>query len=256
MSMDSLVVSEIFGPTFQGEGPSAGQRAMFLRLGGCNLTCLGCDTPYTWRFSSKLPHRQAAVYDPKAELRGLDFSEIIESLCAIDAPMLVISGGEPLLQGARLARFVPLMVTMRNQIRIEVETNGTHIPPKRLESLIDQWNVSPKLSHWGNDPDQAYRPDTIEYWRELPYRMASDGWACSRVVFKFVCRNGSDVSEAESMVHEHKIEPRSVWIMPEGADRLELMTNMPQVRDKALEYGFNVTARLHLLLWPDRFRGV
>jgi hypothetical protein len=28
-----LLVSEIFGPTFQGEGPSIGRRCSFLRLG-------------------------------------------------------------------------------------------------------------------------------------------------------------------------------------------------------------------------------
>ena len=33
----TLVVSEVFGPTFQGEGPSLGQRAAFVRLGRCNL---------------------------------------------------------------------------------------------------------------------------------------------------------------------------------------------------------------------------
>ena len=43
-----LVVAEVFGPTFQGEGPSTGQRAGFVRLGRCNLDCSWCDTPYTW----------------------------------------------------------------------------------------------------------------------------------------------------------------------------------------------------------------
>lgn len=51
------LVAEVFGPTFQGEGPSAGQRAAFIRLGTCNLTCTWCidpDTPvlmadFTWR---------------------------------------------------------------------------------------------------------------------------------------------------------------------------------------------------------------
>ena len=55
-----LVVSEVFGPTFQGEGPSSGQRAMFVRLGRCNLDCAFCDTAYTWDWTR---------YDPDAELR-------------------------------------------------------------------------------------------------------------------------------------------------------------------------------------------
>lgn len=46
--MDTLPVAEVFGPTFQGEGPYAGRIASFVRLGGCNLSCSWCDTPYTW----------------------------------------------------------------------------------------------------------------------------------------------------------------------------------------------------------------
>ena len=58
-SKASLAVSEIFGPTLQGEGPSSGRRAMFLRLAGCNLSCSWCDTAYTWDWSR---------YDKKAEV--------------------------------------------------------------------------------------------------------------------------------------------------------------------------------------------
>ena len=43
----TLVVAEVFGPTVQGEGPSAGRRASFIRLGGCNLHCDWCDTKFT-----------------------------------------------------------------------------------------------------------------------------------------------------------------------------------------------------------------
>ena len=35
----TLAVCEVFGPTFQGEGPSLGRRAAFVRLGRCNLDC-------------------------------------------------------------------------------------------------------------------------------------------------------------------------------------------------------------------------
>ena len=36
---DELLVAEKFGPTVQGEGPSIGRRAVFIRLMNCNLTC-------------------------------------------------------------------------------------------------------------------------------------------------------------------------------------------------------------------------
>ncbi len=42
----ALWVAEMFGPTVQGEGPSTGQHAMFIRLAGCHLSCSWCDTAY------------------------------------------------------------------------------------------------------------------------------------------------------------------------------------------------------------------
>jgi 7-carboxy-7-deazaguanine synthase len=62
-----LVVSEVFGPTIQGEGPHAGQRAAFVRLGGCNLTCTWCDTAYTW---------DARRYDLRAELHRVPITRV------------------------------------------------------------------------------------------------------------------------------------------------------------------------------------
>ena len=43
-----MVISEIFH-SIQGEGPTTGRPAVFVRLGMCNLQCNFCDTPYTWK---------------------------------------------------------------------------------------------------------------------------------------------------------------------------------------------------------------
>src|SRR3954451_15026034 len=80
-----LVVSEIFGPTFQGEGPSIGRRCGFVRLGRCNLACTWCDTKYTWDWSQ---------YDPSVELHRRSVDDIVDAVAAMDVPMVVITGGE------------------------------------------------------------------------------------------------------------------------------------------------------------------
>src|SRR4051794_5963800 len=90
----SLVVSEIFGPTWQGEGPSLGRRCGFVRLGRCNLACTWCDTPYTWDWER---------FDPAVELRRTPVDDILSQLDAMDVDMVVISGGEPMLQQRHLA---------------------------------------------------------------------------------------------------------------------------------------------------------
>src|SRR5260370_15944522 len=39
-------ISEIFGPTIQGEGPLIGHPTVFVRTGGCDYRCRWCDTLY------------------------------------------------------------------------------------------------------------------------------------------------------------------------------------------------------------------
>src|SRR4051794_4076555 len=93
----SLVVSEVFGPTFQGEGRSLGRRCGFVRLGRCNLACTWCDTPYTWDWDR---------FDPAVELQRRTVTEIVSALEAMAIDMVVITGGEPLLQQSHLGSLV------------------------------------------------------------------------------------------------------------------------------------------------------
>ncbi|MFF0413424.1 6-carboxytetrahydropterin synthase [Kitasatospora sp. NPDC004745] len=83
-----LRITEKFRNTVQGEGPSTGRRAAFVRC-CCNLTCGWCDTPETWdtrRFNLTTESSWWAVEDLAAwALEGTE-------------PIIVITGGEPLLQ--------------------------------------------------------------------------------------------------------------------------------------------------------------
>src|SRR3954452_24909384 len=84
----SVVVAEVFGPTIQGEGRNLGQRAAFVRLGGCNLHCTWCDTPYTW---------DASRYDLRAEMSRRPVAEIVAEVRPMRPHVVVLTGGEPLL---------------------------------------------------------------------------------------------------------------------------------------------------------------
>ena len=79
-----LLVAELFGPTFQGEGPSAGQQALFVRLSRCNLSCRWCDTSYTWDWSR---------FDPHAEARRLPVPEVARWLLQWPVRLVVVTDG-------------------------------------------------------------------------------------------------------------------------------------------------------------------
>ena len=226
----TLVVSEVFGPTVQGEGPSAGRLAAFVRLGRCNLACQWCDTAYTWDWDR---------FDPAAELSTVAVDELLARLDAMGAPLLVVTGGEPLLQQRHLP---PLLEAARRRgWEVEVETAGT-IPPALADGLVDRYNVSPKLASSGMPLERRYRPDVLRAFRDS-----------GRAVFKFVVGHPGELDEVAAVVDECGLGP--VWIMPEGTDAGTVVARLRELGPHVVARGWNLTSRLHVLVWGDR-RGV
>jgi len=85
-----MVITEIF-KSIQGEGTRAGLPCVFVRLTGCNLRCVWCDTAYAFHGGAKMTVDQilARVH----ELAGHDS----RAGCAL-VPLVELTGGEPLLQ--------------------------------------------------------------------------------------------------------------------------------------------------------------
>ena len=225
ISLPPLAVNEIFGPTFQGEGPSAGRRAWFLRLTGCNLACTWCDTPYTWDWT---------LYNKREETHLWQIGPLLDQLSPMHrTDLLVITGGEPLLQRKALADLIKMMLIRLNDI--EVETNGT-VDPREVGTVgfsKVRFNVSPKLANSGS-------PSTIH-----PWFLANQ----HRCIFKFVCRQPSDLAEIKRRFPELKND--RVWIMPEGTDTTTLLKTA-QTLEGALLWdfpGWNLTLRTQILLW-------
>ena len=225
---DELVVAEVFGPTFQGEGPSTGRRAGFVRLGRCNLDCSWCDTPYTWDWDR---------YDPVDELRRETVASVLAQLEPMAPEIVVVTGGEPLLQQRKLVRLIEECAA--RGWPVEIETNGTIVPDDGLVGLVGQWNVSPKLANSGIPHDKRIRPDALA-------ALSTTG----RAVFKFVATEAADLDEVADLVDTHGL--KRVWIMPEGTDPTTLLERTRQLADPVLARGWNLTPRLHVLLWGDQ----
>lgn len=130
----SLLVHSIFY-TLQGEGPFSGRAAVFVRLGGCNLQCPGCDTEY-----SQGAHMR--------NIHGL-LDELADILYANSKakPIVVITGGEPFRQN--IAMFANTLIAMGHTVQIE--TNGTLPASKGLHDKAvivcspKTGSVNPKL---------------------------------------------------------------------------------------------------------------
>ena len=227
---------EIFA-SLQGEGPSIGRPVAFVRLSRCNLACTWCDTAYTWRFEGdNRPHRDGLAFERKANQIVLEEAEVAARIMALGQDRLVITGGEPLLQGAALARMVALLDGMT----VEIETNGTVAPHPALDPLVSQYNVSPKLSHSGNPIDSAQIPERLTEWIQKP-----QAW------FKFVVATPGDVAEVIELIAAHSLPRERVFVMPEGTDSETLRTRERWLAPLALQQGLRLTDRMHIHLYGD-----
>lgn len=240
-----LKVNEVFGPTIQGEGPSAGRHCLFVRLADCNLHCWWCDTPYTWAFTENkaAQHKSGKVHDKAEEIHYLADVEIFQQLRQLwditNTPTtIVISGGEPMLQQKELDGLVRLLYANGN--RIEIETAGTIVPTERWAELV-QFNVSPKLDHSGNTIRARRNPDAL--------------WSLARHggVFKFVVGSKDDFAEIDEIVRIAGIATYSdkIWIMPEGTTIDAIREHAQLIADEVLARGWNITLRNHVMIWGD-----
>ena len=118
---------------------------------------------------------------------------------------------------------------------IEMETNGS-VPNRMGEGVIDQFNISPKLSNSGN---RAYQ-----------LRLRADN-----AIYKFVIDQPSDLEEIESYVAAACLPREKVYLMPQGATREELETRNSWVEKAARQRGFGFSPRLHIMKWGGK-RGV
>lgn len=109
-SRTALLVHSLF-PTLQGEGPFAGQPAVFLRLGGCSLACSWCDTEF---------ERGAKEVSLTTLVEQID--TLRPGAHAAFRPLCVITGGEPMRQNIAPLSFALVEAGWR----VQVETAGIH----------------------------------------------------------------------------------------------------------------------------------
>src|SRR5215469_16883217 len=83
-----MYITEIF-KSIQGEGTRAGLPCVFVRLSGCNLRCIWCDTAYAFHGGTKMSVDD--VLGRVNELAG-------RGATSAAVPLVELTGGEPLLQ--------------------------------------------------------------------------------------------------------------------------------------------------------------
>ena len=239
--MSLLRVSEIFGPTIQGEGALIGQATVFVRLGGCDYRCSWCDSLHA--VESEYRHTWAAM----------ETEAVWERITALSGgrPLTVtISGGNPAIQDCG-----PLIERGRaSGYRFALETQGSVARSRfsRLEPLV----LSPKPPSSGETPD----------WDRFDDCLKAAGEA--EAILKIVVFDETDYLWARDVAARYPALP--VYLQPgnhtppppeaeDAAIDMDGITDrMDWLVSRTLADGWfeaRVLPQLHVLIWGNK-RGV
>lgn len=223
----------------------AGVPSVFVRLSGCNLRCVWCDTPYT----SWLPeHKHQQVAQVAAQVRFFKCQHV------------VITGGEPMIQAPQLKVLVDELAS--DGKKITIETNGTIFDPNIRPFL---WSVSPKLKNaepvtpprWRDAGDEWVGEELKKHRRNnkldnLPRFLSAVG---SEVQYKFVVQSRQDMDEIDAIIKEYRLPSARIVLMPEGITEEQLRQRSVMLAEICKERGYRFSSRVHVMIWGNR-RGV
>lgn len=213
-------VNEVFY-SIQGEGTRAGMPCVFIRLQGCKLRCVWCDTPYA------LDHRQKGL--------AMSVEDIVSYAEEHQCSFIEFTGGEPLEQEAV---FEIMSQLCDRGYTVAVETGG-HVDVSYVDArvviIMDVKCPDSKMS-------------TLNKLENLPLLQAKDE-------VKFVIASRGDYEFARDIVRQYNLEKNV------GAVLLSCVFGSLQFVDLVLwiladHLNVRFQLQMHKFVWPPETRGV
>ena len=234
---DTIRVSEIFGPTIQGEGVLIGQPTVFVRTGGCDYRCTWCDTlhavesQYRDEWQSTSPE---AIWEKVKQLSD-------------GHPLTVsISGGNPAIHNLK-----PLIdLGHADGYGFALETQGSIAQTWFAD--LDILTLSPK------PPSSAMKID----FQKLRECVEAAG-PRTKTVLKFVVFDDADYDFARSTSALYPalpvyLQPGNTSLSPAPFDSADSLHRGRWLAEKTLNdrwFAASVLPQLHILWWGNQ-RGV
>jgi 7-carboxy-7-deazaguanine synthase len=211
-----LTVNEIFH-SIQGESTRAGVPCVFVRLTGCNLRCVWCDTAYAFH-----------------EGRPMSVDEVLDQVAGYASRCVEITGGEPLLQADAIGLMQRLL---EREYEVLVETGGSLAiddVPEGVKRIID-------VKCPGSGEVEKNRWENLEALR--------DGDE-----LKFVIADRGDYDWAVEQITSRGLAGRCPLLFSPVQDRLEPAELARWILEDGTPVRFQM--QLHKILWPGVTRGV
>ncbi|MGP1609435.1 MAG: 7-carboxy-7-deazaguanine synthase QueE [Burkholderiales bacterium] len=207
----SLKISEIFF-SLQGETSRAGLPTVFVRLTGCPLRCVWCDTEYAF-----------------AGGRNMTQAEVLAEVARHGAHWICVTGGEPLAQKACL----PLLSALCDAgYEVSLETSGA----------LDIAGVDPRVSRIVDLKAPGSGELDKNRWKNLALLTARDE-------LKFVLKDRGDYEWARDTIRELHLDTLCPLLVSPVQGDLEPRLLADWVLADRLPVRFQL--QLHKLLWGN-----
>jgi 7-carboxy-7-deazaguanine synthase len=211
-----LRINEIFH-SIQGESTRAGEPCVMVRLTGCNLRCVWCDTAHAFH-----------------EGRDMSVDEVLDRVASYGCSMVEVTGGEPLLQ----ADAIPLLQALVDRgHEVLLETGGSlsiEQVPVGVRRIVD-------VKCPGSGESDKNR------WENLDRLRGDDE-------LKFVLAGPEDYEWAVEQIRSRGLADRCPVLLSPVQGRLDPGELAGWIlRDRLT---VRIQLQLHKLLWPGVTRGV
>ncbi|HEV8376851.1 MAG TPA: radical SAM protein [Candidatus Polarisedimenticolia bacterium] len=212
----SLRITEIFH-SIQGESTQAGRRCSFVRLTGCNLRCVWCDTAYAFEGGA-----------------DVTISDIVRQVESHRTELVLVTGGEPLAQEA----VHDLMGTLLEAGKeVMIETGGS-LALSRVDPRV---RIIMDVKCPGSGMERMNR------WENLSLLKPTDE-------IKFVVSDRGDYEWARKAIRERRLAESSTILLSPVFGVMDPRRLAEWILEDALEVRMQV--QLHKWIWPPEMRGV
>ncbi len=229
MDEPKLRIAEVF-TSIQGEGIWAGVPSTFIRVSGCNLRCVWCDTPY-------------ASWSPEGPVVGI--CELVEGAESAGVEHVVLTGGEPMLFDA----IVPLAQRLKAAGHtITVETAGTVFK----DLPCDLMSISPKLANSSPPAESGWLERHEATCTNIEVLAALISRYSSQLKFVVNPEVPGDIFEIENLLGLlPAVAKDRVLLMAEGVDAEVQQRRQRLLIETCLSRGWRLSPRLHIDLFGN-----
>lgn len=213
-----LRVTEIF-KSIQGESTHAGRPCIFVRLTGCPMRCVWCDSEYTFTGGDHI-----------------SIESILEQVRAFGGNLVEVTGGEPL---AQKEGFTLIKQLCDEGYEVLVETGG----------YVSTADVDPRAKVILDVKCPASGEEARNHWPNLDHLRAD------KDEVKFVVANQGDWEYARELIERLELTKRAKAILISPAwDAIDLQELAASIVASGLDVRMQL--QLHKYIWGPEVHGV